>query len=355
MNRDLADKIARATLYEGYILYPYRPSIKSRQRWTFGGIYPKSWSDAQKGTDPNLMRTEVLAAGTANVSLRAVIRFLHLVDRTVGEFPHPLAELPTDAVGDCRLVQSLQVGDTTYQPWQEAIEREVDLGEFDLDDLARKPRQIRFAFAQDQTVEPVRGGDGKIIGVMFRRQQAIEGMIEIGATQKADGLRKITLTILNRTDLDVAQNGSRDDALMRTLVSMHVILGVRGGELISLTDLPDKWQTCASECRNVGLWPILIGTGVEHDTMLASPIILYDYPQLAPESPGDLFDSTEIDEILTLRILTLTDEEKRSAASVDPRARDLLARTESLAREQLMNLHGTMRDLTPARQEQSHG
>jgi len=95
--------------------------------------------------------------------------------------------------------------------------------------------------------------------------------------------------------------------------------------------------------------------GSEQDTMLASPIILYDYPQLAPESPGDLFDSTEIDEILTLRILTLTDEEKRAAASLDPRARDLLERTESLAREQLMNLHGTIRGLRPAAQEQANG
>jgi hydrogenase maturation protease len=355
MNRDLADKIARATLYEGYILYPYRPSVKSRQRWTFGGIYPKSWSDAQKGTDPHMMQTEVLVAGTGNISLQVVIRFLHLVDRTVGKFPHPLAALPTDPVGDCRFVQSLQVGDATYQPWQEAIEREVDLGEFELNELVREPRQIRFAFPQDRTIEPVRAGDGKIIGALVRRQQAIEGLIEIGVTQKADDLRKVTLKILNRTDLDVAQNSGRDDALMRTLVSMHVMLGVGGGELISLTDAPDKWQTAAAECKNIGLWPVLIGTGAEYDTMLASPIILYDYPQLAPESPGDLFDSTEIDEILTLRILTLTDEEKRSAASVDPRARDLLARTESLAREQLMNLHGTMRGVAPARQEQGHG
>jgi hydrogenase maturation protease len=81
--------------------------------------------------------------------------------------------------------------------------------------------------------------------------------------------------------------------------------------------------------------------------MLSSPIILYDYPQIAPESPGDLFDATEIDEILTLRILTLTDDEKRAMASLDERARALLERTESIAREQLMGLHGTIRGLRP--------
>jgi hydrogenase maturation protease len=132
---------------------------------------------------------------------------------------------------------------------------------------------------------------------------------------------------------------------------------VHGGEFVSSTDVPDKWQSASAECLNKGLWPVLIGTAAERDTMLASPIILYDYPQLAPESPGNLFDSTEIDEILTLRILTLTDDEKRMAASVDARARDLLARTDALGEEQLMNLHGTIRGLRPAAsvQEQTHG
>jgi len=78
--------------------------------------------------------------------------------------------------------------------------------------------------------------------------------------------------------------------------------------------------------------------------MLASPIILYDYPQIAPESAGALFDGTEIDEILSLRILTLTDEEKRQMRETDPQARSLLERTEALDAEQWMQLHGVMRD-----------
>jgi hydrogenase maturation protease len=355
MNRELADKIAQATLYEGYILYPYRPSVKNHQRWTFGGIYPQSWSDAQKGTDPHVMRTEVPVAGTANGSLHVIIRFLHLVDRTVGEFPLPLSELPVGGMPDFRLVRSLEIGDTRYQPWQEAIEREVDAGEFALDKLALETVRIPFAFPRERVIEPLKSGDAKFVGVLIRERQTIEGVIEIAAVQKADDFRTVLVTILNLTPLDSVECSTRDDALMRTLVSMHVILGLRDGEFISLTDAPQKWQACAAECKNSGLWPVLIGTGAEHDTMLASPIILYDYPQLAPESPGDLYDATEIDEILTLRILTLTDEEKRAAASVDPRAREMLARTESLARGQLMNLHGTVRGLRPARQEQSHG
>ena len=55
--------------------------------------------------------------------------------------------------------------------------------------------------------------------------------------------------------------------------------------------------------------------------MLCSPIILYDYPKIAPESAGDFFDGTEMDEMLTLRVLTLTDAEKQEMRNGDPRAR----------------------------------
>ncbi|HSU68688.1 MAG TPA: hypothetical protein VLJ39_17535, partial [Tepidisphaeraceae bacterium] len=146
----------------------------------------------------------------------------------------------------------------------------------------------------------------------------------------------------------------RDDALLRSLVSAHTRLGVRGREFVSLTDPPDDCRDAAASCRNVGVWPVLIGAGGDRDTVLASPIILPDYPQLAPESPGDLFDGTEIDEILSLRIMTLTEDEKRQAAATDDRVRAMLARTDALARDQLASLHGTIRSLTPVQPEHRH-
>jgi hydrogenase maturation protease len=84
--------------------------------------------------------------------------------------------------------------------------------------------------------------------------------------------------------------------------------------------------------------------------MLSSPIILYDYPQIAPESAGDLFDGAEIDEILTLRIMTMTDDEKREMRGVDDHARRILERTEMLPGDHLLKMHGTMRGLAPPQQ-----
>src|SRR5208282_3514178 len=110
---------------------------------------------------------------------------------------------------------------------------------------------------------------------------------------------------------------------------------------------PEDLKTLASECSNIGTWPVMVGEEGDRDTMLSSPIILYDYPRIAPESPGSLFDGTEIDEILSLRILTMTDQEKHEMRQSDERARQMLERTENMPQEQFMKLHGALRGLHP--------
>ena len=132
---------------------------------------------------------------------------------------------------------------------------------------------------------------------------------------------------------------------LRTFASTHTILQVAGGECISLLDPPGRYLEAAKACQQIGTWPVLIGDEKrgERDTMLSSPIILYDYPKIAPESPGDLFDGAEIDEILTLRIQTMTDAEKTEMRQVDEQARRILERTENLAEADLLRMHGAMR------------
>jgi hydrogenase maturation protease len=172
-------------------------------------------------------------------------------------------------------------------------------------------------------------------------------MIEVSVREAPDGWSRVSVRISNCGAFDVPAIDSaawptREAALRRSLVSTHAILCVPGGEFASLLDPPEELRQLSAECSNVGLWPVLAGDAP--DTMLASPIILYDYPQIAPESAGALFDGTEIDEILSLRILALTDDEKREMRETDPQARRLLERTEALDPEQWLQLHGVMRD-----------
>jgi hypothetical protein len=137
----------------------------------------------------------------------------------------------------------------------------------------------------------------------------------------------------------------RERALRSTFCSTHTVLRIAGGELVSITDPPPELGEEAERCENRGTWPVLAGEPGDHRTVLSSPIILPDHPEIAPESPGDLFDAGEIDQLLTLSILSMTEEEKQQMRETDPRTREILLRTESLSREQLMKLHGAIREL----------
>ena len=87
---------------------------------------------------------------------------------------------------------------------------------------------------------------------------------------------------------------------------------------------------------------MLAGAPGSTDVVLGSPIILYDHPEIAEQSAGALFDSTEIDEILTLRVMTMTETEKAEARATDPRAAAIIDRCDALTPEALQQLHGVL-------------
>ena len=81
VNRAQVDRIVAATLYEGYILYPYRPSsVKNQVRWTFGGVYPREYSESVGGAEPWVATTECLLRGGDDAAIEVTVRFLHVVD-----------------------------------------------------------------------------------------------------------------------------------------------------------------------------------------------------------------------------------------------------------------------------------
>jgi hypothetical protein len=353
MNTKSVDAIANAVLYEGYMLYPYRPSsVKNRQRFNFGVLYPKAYSDAQTGSDSWNMQTECLVEGASYSAIELRVRFLKLVARSFRKLQEPAsADKPEESLA-LEPASLLEVDDTTVAPWQEAIECEVAVPACNLNALTTAPVEWKFAFPAKEESELLRDGNGQLVGKILRKQESVQGIVEIKAVLLADGLFQAQVRVENVTALHEESCGiGRDGALMRSLVSAHVLLGAVDGQFVSLLDPPENLKDFASNCRNVGAWPVLVGADGERDTMLSSPIILYDYPQIAPESPGDLFDGTEIDEILALRILTMTDEEKSEMRNSDERARRMLERTENLPMEHLMKLHGTLRELRSLKEE----
>ena len=349
--KDPVEKIAAAVLYEGYMLWPYRRSAqKNQRRWTFGGVYPRAYSEAEGGNDPWLMQTQCLVVGE-KPTVEVKVRFLHVVERkiaklrgaeTVGRGGSRTARIRPSGAGEperLEFVDELRVGTERYLAWEEAAEREVvasDLGLADLETPARTAISIPAGTEEELLADEA----GQTVGALVRSWHSLEGTVEVEAEPVREGLFELTVKIMNTAPWS-GQN--REETLQQTLVSTHTILKVEGGEFVSLMDPPEKLKRLAQECENVKTWPVLAGEEGDKHTILSSPIILYDYPQIAPESPGDLFDGGEIDQLLTLSILSLTDEEKEEARATDPRAREILDRSESLTEEDLMGLHGAVR------------
>jgi hypothetical protein len=337
------EKIANAVLYEGYLLYPYRSSaVKNRQRWNFGVVYPRAYSEMQGGVEPFEMETQCLALGGPMTALVVKVRCLRLVERIAGYVAEPVPELPDGAEPSFLAAASIEIDGRSYESWQEAAECEMILPDLHFAILAAQPVRRRFALPSTRTVEPVRDASGKVAGLIVRTQEALECWIETSLDEPQAGLFRINVRVSNHTPFTGGPTEARESVLARSLLSAHTILRLRYGGFVSLLEPPPEYQEAAAACRNVGTWPVLAGEAGERDTMLSSPIILYDYPQTAPESPGDLFDGAEIDEILSLRILTLTDEEKAAMRRSDERARDILERTEALPPEHFMKLHGAL-------------
>jgi hypothetical protein len=322
VNFESAEKIAAAILYEGYILYPYRPTaIKNRQRWNFGTLYPRIYAEAQRPQEPFRLIAECIAAGDAKANLDVRISFLQLVPTQV-----------TDELTDPSLA------------WDEAVERTSEHSGLRLGDLIASPVSQEIEI---ETAGPSGRDDNSVVPAAVRQSLRIE--LSIGAEVLQDGVWKLHLDLQNVSPLPSGAGAKRDEALPLSFVSAHLILGITGGEFVSLLDPDPAYLEAVAACSNAGVFPVLVGDEPERNMMFCSPIILYDYPKIAPESEGDFFDGTEMDEMLTLRVLTLTDSEKQEMRNGDPRARKILERTEALTSDSMLKAHGVIRGLREIR------
>ena len=330
MSRDPIRAIADAVLYEGYILWPYRRSaLKNQRRFTFGGVYPPAHGRVHPD-DPSSMHTEVLLRGDSAAEVDVTVRFLQVVRRAAAR-----------KEGDRLIkVDELSAGGRRYTTWEEAAEREIVVPGAAVNGA---PRRVPIAIQAGREVEELPEGSGSLV----RTWQALAGEIAVAAFPAGvPETWRITVDIRNATPF---AGGSRQDALAYTFCSTHSQLHAHSGDFVSLADPPEELKAVAAGCRSAGTWPVLVGEPGDSARVLCSPIILEDYPRVAPESPGDLFDGGEIDQLLTLNILALTDEEKAEMAASDPRAREILERTEAMTPEELMRLHGAIREFGMAR------
>ncbi len=335
-----ARKVADAILYEGYLLYPYHRSAQKNQvRFQFGVLMPPAYGGIDD-CEPSASQTECLLECPDDAEVRILVRFLQLQHRTVhGVSPD---------TGELHKVDTLYVDGAEFTEWDEAAEREQHVTVC-VATLLGEDRNIEFHTGAGESAEELTDSTGRKAGRLVRQWAGLDGTITVHADRVAGPYQALRLRIgvQNRTTPAAPLRG-RDDGLRHAFIAEHTLIGVPGGTFLSMTDPPEWAAAEVSACVNVGTWPVLAGPGDCTDLMLSSPVILYDHPEIAAESAGDLFDATEIDEILTLRTLALTDSEKRQARATDPLAAELMDRLDDLPPEMLERMHGAIRYLRPA-------
>lgn len=333
--------VADAILYEGYLLYPYRRSSpKNRVRWQFGVLTPPEWTRARGPEDTGVagsaegwwQRTECLLHGAAEAAV-CTVRFLQLQRRTVERHD----------TGRYRPVEVLDLGDRREIGFDEAVPRE-----FSLRLPVRHGEETVFPLAVGSGLdaETIRDDQGRPAGRIVRERWPLSVKVRVSAEPAGSGpagpLTRLRVRVENAAR-GIPAGMSRDEALRFSPLACHLLLAARGPSFVSLLDPPDWARAAVRSCRNVHTFPVLAGAAEDHELLLSSPILLYDHPRVAPESPGDLHDSGEIDEILSLRALTLTEAEKREARATDARAAAILDRVDTMPPEVFERLHGVLR------------
>lgn len=325
--------IADAVLYEGYLLYPYRASShKNQSRWQFGVLGPPDAAPGSFAEEPGMAMQCLLTApgdvpGGAGAQVTAHLRFLQLQVREVQRLEEDGSHTP---------VGELVVDGLSMLSWDEAVEREIALGAVPLD----RPMDRPLTVAGGEDIEPLTDARGVRVGRIVRRREQLAARVRT-ETAVEDGFVRLTVSVDNEY---AATADGKDAAIRASLIGSHLLLQAEGVGFVSLLEPPAEAADAAARCRQRRCWPVLAGAKGSTDTVLGAPIILYDHPEVAEQSAGALFDSTEIDEILTLRVMTMTDGEKAEARATDPRAREIIDRCDAMSPADLQQLHGLLRD-----------
>jgi hypothetical protein len=330
-----ACRIADAVLYEGYVLYPYRATAaKNQVRWQLGVLAPRPFAETD-GSEQWAQQTEIIAEFGLAARVDARVRFLQVQARTV-EVLEGDAFVP---------VAQLDVGGRRWVTWDEAVDHAVDVTGVDL--AATGTTETPFTLPAWREVEEL-----STAGRVVRERWATDGVVHI-AVEDVPGpypLTRLQVRVENVSEWG-ARGARREDAMRRSLIGVHVLLHTDDGSFLSSLDPPEFARGAVASCTNHNAFPVLIGGEGDDTTILSSPIILYDRPEVAAESPGDMCDATEIDEILALRVLTLTDDEKLEARATDQRAAAIVDRVDDFAPEVFQRLHGAIRSLRPAAEQ----
>jgi hypothetical protein len=281
------ERLLETLVYEGYALYPYTPgATKNATPTPFGIVYPPAYAVDGPHTFDRARMQLVVDPAAPDAPIRAAVVFLE----------------PTGEGHKC-------------------VERRIELGPVALDELVRRDVSVEFGF------------------------DAVGGHARMSATPLDGGLHRIALCAHNSTAVPEALD--RATALRSAMLSTHLVVQAPGSRFASPVAPGPGAAPAVADCDHVNIFPVLATHS--DDTVLGAAIVLPDHPQIAPESHGDLFDATEIEEALLLHVLALSDGERAAIAEQDPKVRAMLERAEAAGPEEIARLRGrvTIGEIAP--------
>lgn len=278
MNLAPVQAIEGAVLYDGFILYPYRETpLRRQRRWSFGPLYPRAYAltrDAQLCSQ----QVQCLIRGDTDTQVEIRTCFLQLTDRQPGRLAEPVTALPRYSDPEFTPVERLDLGDESHHRWQEALEREVVLPAASLTELSGAGVRQRFDYDDERSFEGLYDEAGRVAAVLLRTRERLIGEISAYSERIGEDVYRVTVRVENLTPLGAESRWDDDAAARHSLASAHTALSVTDGRFVSLIDPPPEHEAAAAGCVNKGCFPVLVGDPSRCDTLLASPVILYDFP-----------------------------------------------------------------------------
>ncbi|MFI2608399.1 hypothetical protein [Kitasatospora sp. NPDC018619] len=275
-----ARQIADAVLPEGHVLHPYgAPAARSRLRWRSGVLVPPDYT--AQGGEHSHQRTECLMEARAGDLLAVELRFLRVQRRTVEQ---------ATAAG-FESVERLELADRALAEGEEGVAERVDIV-VPVEELAGAgvQRPFRLPGVGETGLVHERGA---VVGRVVRRREQVDGLLWLRAEEPAGPYRvqRLTAEVENTSAWRPPRWATRDQALPRSLVSAHLLLGLEHGRFLSVTDPPDWARPAVERCRNERTWPVLAGPDGGSGVVLSAPIALEDHPRTAPEGLGTPYDA----------------------------------------------------------------
>ncbi|MEP6950700.1 MAG: hypothetical protein ABI863_15550 [Ginsengibacter sp.] len=337
----ILENITRTLLYEGYALYPYhRSAIKNQKPIPFGVVFPQRYN-IYNAHAHSKMQTQCIVTGSDDLTINISMRFLHLKKTELFE------KVPAhEAVEDNFIpVYNLNISDKFYQAGWQTAERKINTGDLQISQLIKNKKVIPVEFDEMYDSKYFYDKSGKA-AKQINSISGIKGsvIIEAAPAGNMQNTFRLTVTVINTTPVENAEQVTRDEVLSQSFLSTHTVLQTRNAVFISHQNPGEKWEETISGCENINTWPILIDES--NTTLLSSPIILYDYPRINPQSLGDLFDSTEIEEALLLHVAVLSDEEKQQIARGDEKLQAMLTRVSQVTPKEMINFHSGLKNST---------